>query len=119
MIVPVVGPTPGRRYGHTIVFSKPYLLVYGGNTGTEPVSDVWNLNVDKAPFSWSKLETPGENPCVRVYHSAALCSTGSATGMMVIFGGRTAGMNFIFAFLTENRLKRSERHLGTKKTQRW
>ena len=52
MIVPVVGRTPGRRYGHTIVFSKPYLLVFGGNTGTEPVNDVWCLNVDKAPFSW-------------------------------------------------------------------
>jgi hypothetical protein len=33
MIVPVVGTTPGRRYGHTIVFSKPYLLVFSGNTG--------------------------------------------------------------------------------------
>lgn len=89
MIVPVVGWTPGRRYGHTIIFSKPYLLVFGGNTGTEPVNDVWCLNVDKAPFSWQQLETNGESPCVRVYHSAALCSTGSATGMMVIFGGRT------------------------------
>lgn len=27
---------------------------------------------------------------VRVYHSAALCNTGSANGMMVVFGGRTA-----------------------------
>ena len=90
MIVPVVGQTPGRRYGHTIVFSKPYLLVFAGNTGTEAVNDVWCLNVDKAPFSWSKLETPGEAPIVRVYHSAALCQTGSATGMMVIFGGRTS-----------------------------
>jgi len=90
MIVPIVGQTPGRRYGHTIVFSKPYLLVFAGNTGTEAVSDVWCLNVDKAPFSWSKLETKGDNPIVRVYHSAALCSTGSATGMMVIFGGRTS-----------------------------
>ena len=33
MIVPVVGTTPGRRYGHTVVFSKPHLLVFGGNTG--------------------------------------------------------------------------------------
>ena len=33
MIVPVVGSTPGRRYGHTIIFSKPHLLVFGGNTG--------------------------------------------------------------------------------------
>ena len=67
MIVPVVGNTPPRRYGHTIFFSKPYLLTFGGNTGTEAVNDVWCLNVDKAPFSWAKLETPGESPCVQVY----------------------------------------------------
>jgi hypothetical protein len=91
MIVPVVGKTPGRRYGHSIVFSKPYLLVFAGNTGTEPVNDVWCLNVDKAPFSWAQLEVTGnELPCVRAYHSAALCTQGSATGMMVTFGGRTA-----------------------------
>ena len=46
MIVPVVGSTPGRRYGHTIIFSKPHLLVYGGNTGAEPVNDVWCLSVE-------------------------------------------------------------------------
>jgi len=90
MIVPVVGQTPGRRYGHSIVFSKPFLLVFGGNTGTEPVNDTWVLNVDRAPFSWQKHDSPGEYPCVRVYHSAALCNFGSANGMMVIFGGRTA-----------------------------
>jgi hypothetical protein len=50
---------------------------------------VWCLNVDKAPFSWLKLETPGDCPNIRVYHSAAMCHMGSATGMMVIFGGRT------------------------------
>lgn len=71
------------------MFNKPYLLVFGGNTGTEPVNDVWCLNVDKAPFSWLKLETAGDIPPTRVYHSAAMCSMGSATGMMVIFGGRT------------------------------
>jgi len=64
--------------------------VFGGNTGTEPVNDVWCLNVDKAPFSWLKLEPPSELPCIRVYHSAAMCSMGSASGMMIIFGGRTA-----------------------------
>ena len=73
MIVPVVGSTPGRRYGHTIIFSKPHLLVFGGNTGQEPVNDVWCLSVEKAPFSWIKLDCGRENPAVRVYHSAALC----------------------------------------------
>ena len=90
MIVPVVGSTPGRRYGHTIVFSKPHLLVFGGNTGSEAVNDVWCLSVEKAPFSWTKLNWGTNVPPVRVYHSASLWITGSATGMMVIFGGRTS-----------------------------
>ncbi len=25
--------TPGQRYGHTMVFNKPYLVVFGGNSG--------------------------------------------------------------------------------------
>jgi len=90
MIVPVVGSTPGRRYGHSLVFIKPHLLVFGGNTGSEAVNDVWCLNVERAPFSWQKLEITGEVPRVRVYHSACLCQTGSAMGMMVIYGGRTS-----------------------------
>lgn len=73
MIVPVVGSTPGRRYGHTIIFSKPHLLVYGGNTGAEPVNDVWCLSVERAPFSWNKLDCGRDQPSPRVYHSAALC----------------------------------------------
>ncbi|OMJ68803.1 hypothetical protein SteCoe_33644 [Stentor coeruleus] len=89
MIVPVVGSTPGRRYGHSLIFIKPHLLAFGGNTGNESVNDVWSLNVEKSPFSWNKLEIQGDSPKPRVYHSACLCTTGSAMGMMVIFGGRT------------------------------
>ena len=96
MIVPVVGSTPGRRYGHSIIFSKPHLLVFGGNTGQEAVSDVWCLSVEKAPFSWIKLDCGKEPPQVRVYHSAALCQTGSATGMMVCFGGRTTDQSSLY-----------------------
>ncbi len=90
MIVPVVGSTPGRRYGHSIIFAKPHLLVFGGNTGSEPVNDVWCLSVEKAPFSWAKLNCGTDVPAVRVYHSAALCMNMSANGIMVVFGGRTA-----------------------------
>ena len=32
-VIPVVGITPGRRYGHTLIFNKPCLIVFGGNTG--------------------------------------------------------------------------------------
>jgi pre-mRNA-splicing factor ATP-dependent RNA helicase DHX15/PRP43 len=39
MIVPVVGSTPGRRYGHSIIFSKPHLLIFltGGPPGRKIV----------------------------------------------------------------------------------
>jgi len=73
MIVPVVGSTPGRRYGHTIIFSKPYIIVFGGNSGQEVLNDVWCLSVEKAPFSWTKLDCGTQIPSPRVYHSAALC----------------------------------------------
>lgn len=50
LVIPVSGQTPGKRYGHTMVFFKPFLIVFGGNTGTVPVNDVWILNVEKAPY---------------------------------------------------------------------
>ncbi len=87
--LPVIGVTPGRRYGHSLVYYKPFLLIFGGNTGNEPVNDVWALNLEKSPLIWNKVDTKSESPPVRVYHSAAVCSVGSAAGMMVIFGGRT------------------------------
>ena len=90
MTVPVVGATPGRRYGHSMGYSKPYLLVFGGSAEKEPLNDVWCLDVKKSPFSWVKLDCGGASPPARVYHSAALCHTGSAAGMMVCFGGRAA-----------------------------
>jgi len=90
IIVPVVGPTPGRRYGHVMTFCNPHLFVFGGNTGSDPVNDVWCLSVEKAPFAWSKITCSSDLPPARVYHSAAQCITGSAAGMMVIFGGRSA-----------------------------
>jgi hypothetical protein len=72
MVVPIVGTTPGRRYGHTLLFSKPYLILFGGSEGTDPLNDVWALSVEKAPFSWSRLDC-GQAPPPRMYHSAALC----------------------------------------------
>ena len=36
LVVPVVGETPGRRYGHTMVFIKPYIIIFGGNGGSGP-----------------------------------------------------------------------------------
>eukprot|EP00831_Metopus_contortus_P052665 TRINITY_DN44222_c0_g1_i1.p1 TRINITY_DN44222_c0_g1~~TRINITY_DN44222_c0_g1_i1.p1 ORF type:complete len:190 (+),score=29.02 TRINITY_DN44222_c0_g1_i1:123-692(+) len=88
IIVPVIGPTPGRRYGHIMIFCMPYIVTFGGNTGTDPANDVWCLSAERGPFSWIKIQCHSEAPSARVYHSAAQCLSGSATGMMVLFGGR-------------------------------
>ena len=89
-IIPVVGQTPGRRYGHILSFFDPFLIIFGGNTGIDPSNDAWFLNVGKGPFAWTKILSTSELLSPRVYHSGAQCMAGSATGMMITFGGRNA-----------------------------
>lgn len=36
-----LGAAPTPRYGHVMGYLKPFLIIQGGNTGSEPVSDVW------------------------------------------------------------------------------
>lgn len=86
--VPTIGKTPGKRYGHSVTFCKPYLYLFGGNTGTVPANDLWCVNVEE-PFSWVKVQCSSECPPARVYHSAAECLSGSAARMLMVFGGRT------------------------------
>ncbi|CEM20884.1 unnamed protein product [Vitrella brassicaformis CCMP3155] len=91
MLVPVLGNTPGRRYGHTMVFHKPLLIVFGGNNGQTAENDIWYLDVERAPFQWNKVQLAAgaKAPMPRVYHAAEVCQEGPANGMMVVFGGRT------------------------------
>jgi protein phosphatase len=88
IIVPVKGQTPGRRYGHTLVYLKPYLILFGGNYGNEPVNDVWIFNSEAQPLQWARLDIQGDLPPARVYHASAVCNYGFANGMMVTYGGR-------------------------------
>lgn len=88
--VEVTGEAPKERYGHSLTFTNPFLILFGGNTMNTSMNDVWCLNTNsKAPFQWSKLTIKGDLPIPRVYHSAAYCQSGAATGMIVIFGGRS------------------------------
>jgi protein phosphatase len=63
-------------------------VVFGGNTGVTPVNDVWILNIEEIPYTWQNINCGSVKPSPRVYHSGALCKVGSASGMIVIFGGR-------------------------------
>ena len=86
--VEVTGEPPAERYGHSLTFSNPFVILFGGNTVNQTLNDSWCLNTQKAPFVWAKLNIKGELPLPRVYRSAAHCQQGAATGMIVIFGGR-------------------------------
>jgi protein phosphatase len=50
MKVPIEGNTPGLRYGHTMVYILPILILFGGSGWSEILNDVWILSTDKVPF---------------------------------------------------------------------
>jgi hypothetical protein len=52
-VINVSHKTPGKRYGHTFSYSKPYLIVFGGNIGEKSVNDCWILNIQKPPLVWT------------------------------------------------------------------
>lgn len=91
--VNIDGPTPGKRYGHTLTFLKPYVIVFGGLTGTEATNDTWVLSTTEIPFKWEKVALEKDAPEPRLYHSASVCNSGTAKGMIVIFGGRGLKQN--------------------------
>lgn len=87
MKVPIEGSTPGLRYGHTMVYILPILILFGGSGRSEILNDVWILSTDKVPFKWEKVNITGV-PNQRVYHSANLFKVHGNTEMMIVFGGR-------------------------------
>ena len=55
MKVPIDGITPGLRYGHTMVYIMPILILFAGSGKSEILNDIWILSTDKTPFKWEKL----------------------------------------------------------------
>lgn len=88
--VRTTGEAPAPRYGHSLVFAKPLLVLFGGSTGTEMLCDTWALNLSQKKFAWERIECAGLAPSPRVYHFAELCSFGGANGMIIVHGGRDA-----------------------------
>ena len=81
--------SPGKRYGHCMCFSKPYVIIFGGNLGNKLSNEVWIANIEKVPkISWVLLDTKGNVPSPRMYSAFALCKYGGASNMIIVFGGR-------------------------------
>ena len=70
-------------------FSKPYVIIFGGNLGNKLSNEVWIANIEKVPkISWVLLDTKGNVPSPRMYSAFALCKYGGASNMIILFGGR-------------------------------
>ena len=91
--VPVKGERPSSRYGHSMVFFKPFILVTGGNMGNEPSNEVWSLSIDKSPFYWEKIKFEDQMPIPRVYHSTTIWKSPERGNMVLLFGGRNSTGN--------------------------
>lgn len=48
-------PKPGTKYGLSIVYVKPFIVVFGGNVQNMACDEVWTMNVDVTPFRWVLL----------------------------------------------------------------
>lgn len=70
-------------------YLKPYLIVFGGNIGNKITSDIWLINIDDGILEWKKLEPVGDIPISRMYHASAVCKHGGASGMIIVYGGRS------------------------------
>ena len=86
--VPIEGSKPSSRYGHSLVFFKPYILIIGGNIGNEPTNEVWSLSIEKSPFFWTKLEFKETEPSARVYQAVTIWKSPEQVDMVLMFGGR-------------------------------
>ena len=87
------GERPGQRYGHSLNYLEPYILLFGGNLNPKLMNDIWVMNMNKKDnYSWIKIEANNnkEIPMERLYHSSSICQEGDFKNKLFIFGGRNA-----------------------------
>jgi protein phosphatase len=69
-----------------MVACKGYLIVFGGNLKNNVLAnDLWVYSI--ADNEWKQVEIK-EGPPSRVYATAAVCKSGKAKGMIMLYGGR-------------------------------
>lgn len=94
-IIPTKDLKPPRRYGHTMVYIKPHLIIFGGvlKSNNKNANDTWVINLENLvnnEYEWMLVEIQNMIvPPSRMYHSAGVIKSGRAKGMILIYGGRT------------------------------
>jgi len=89
--IPILGITPGKRYGHSLIFISPSIFLFGGNLSSNLLSnDVFLINLNNIPYSWIKINISNDSkiPSPRMYHSFCVYDN-----KMIIIGGRNEKNN--------------------------
>ena len=83
------GERPGQRYGHSLNYLYPYLILFGGNLNPKLMNDIWLMDMNlKEKYTWVKIDISENIPEERLYHSSCICQEGDYKNKLVIFGGR-------------------------------
>ncbi|MCQ2818096.1 MAG: hypothetical protein MJ252_12590, partial [archaeon] len=95
-------PKPAQRYAHTLIYYKPYLVLFGGvikNAFEENINntDLWICQLEyekmfenkKIKWELARMKNT-ELPLNlgRSYHTMGVIKSGKAKGMLLLFGGR-------------------------------
>lgn len=89
-----VGSAPVARQTHAAAYDpvRNRMLVYGGNSGSTYLSDLWALNLSGTP-AWFQLPAGGASPGPRYYHTLNYDPT---SDRMVLLGGSASGFPSLY-----------------------
>ena len=103
--------TPGKRYGHSLSYLKPYIILFGGiNDKGEELNDLWVINpeYELKYIKWEKISFSSDVPRARVYHSSVICNYNDLNEKILIFGGKSKKLNDVFNDLWELNLNKNK-----------
>ena len=85
---------PGKRYGHTLNYLKPFFILFGGSCNNQLLNDVWIIDIKIQNPNWIQIDFKNNlAPSPRLYQTCGFCDKGDAKGMMIVFGGRDSNEN--------------------------
>ncbi len=85
------GKAPTGRAGHSSTFIDGRVVIFGGCAGRKWLNEVFTLDLNR--WHWAKIETMGESPTFRSYHTATAMDICGAPHI-VVFGGNNGHRTF-------------------------